>query len=170
VTGLFIPYDPEWPEQFEEEADALREALGPVVIEVEHIGSTAVPGLPAKPTVDIAVGVGALDDVDDEKIAAMEELDYVFRGEAGVPGRRYFRKGEAYPRDFHVSIVEWGGTLWNDYLLLRDYLRSHPHEGAAYVDAKRAAEQIVGTDDPIAYWEHKREFVESLLERARDQA
>lgn len=167
MAGLIVPYDPEWPERFEEEADALREALGPVVIEVEHIGSTAVPGLAAKPTVDIAVGVAALDDIGEEKIAALEDLDYVFRGEAGVPGRLYFRKGATYPRDFHVSVVEWRGPLWNDYLLLRDYLRTHPDDAAVYVEAKRAAEQAVGTADPIAYWEHKREFVESLLERAR---
>lgn len=167
MARLIVPYDPDWPERFEGEADAVREALGPIVIEVEHIGSTAVPGLAAKPTIDIAVGVATLDDVDDAKIAVMQDLGYVFRGEAGVPGRLYFRKGETYPREFHVSIVEWGGSLWHDYLLLREYLRAHPEEGAAYVDAKRAAEEAVGTGDPIAYWDHKREFVESLLERAR---
>lgn len=167
MASLVVPYDPEWPERFDEEADALREALGPLVIEVEHIGSTAVPGLAAKPTIDMAVGVAALDDIDDQKVAAMEDLDYVFRGEAGVPGRLYFRKGAAYQRDFHVSIVEWRGELWNDYLLLRDYLRTHPEEAAVYVEAKRAAERAVGTNDSIAYWEHKRDFVESLLERAR---
>lgn len=115
----------------------------------------------------MAVGVQALDGVGGEEIAALEELGYLFRGEAGVPGRFYFRKGATYPRDFHVSIVEWRGPLWNDYLTLRDFLRSHPEEGAAYVDTKRAAERATGGRDPVAYWEHKREFVEAVLERAR---
>jgi GrpB-like predicted nucleotidyltransferase (UPF0157 family) len=167
VTALVVPYDAAWPDRFDGEAGRLREALGPIVLEIEHVGSTAVPGVWAKPTIDIAVGVSGLDDVGDEAIAALEALDYVYRGEAGVPGRHYFRRGPVYPRDFHVSIVAWRGPLWNDYLLLREYLRAHPDEASSYVEAKRAAEREIGTPDPIGYWEHKRAFVEELLARAR---
>jgi GrpB-like predicted nucleotidyltransferase (UPF0157 family) len=170
MPDLVVPYDPDWPERFEEEAERVRETLGQVVSEIEHIGSTAVPGVSAKPTIDIAVGVSQLNDVDTEAITAMEELGYVYRGEAGVPGRHYFRKGATYPRDFHVSIIEWRGPLWEDYLLLRDYLRAHSEEAAAYVDAKREAERAIESPDPIAYWEHKRAFVEELLARARTSA
>ena len=170
MPDLVVPYDPEWPERFESEAERFREALGQIAIELEHIGSTAVPGISAKPTIDIAVGVRQIGDVDDDAIEAMEELDYVYRGEAGVPGRHYFRKGATYPRDFHVSIIEWRGNLWNDYLLLRNYLRGRPEEAAAYVEVKRAAERAVPTSDPISYWEHKRAFVEELLTRARTTA
>jgi GrpB-like predicted nucleotidyltransferase (UPF0157 family) len=170
VPDLVVPYDATWPERFAAEAERLRDALRPLPIEIEHIGSTAVPGLAAKPTIDIAVGVQRLADVDDAAVAAMERHGYVHRGEAGVPGRHYFRKGSAYPREFHVSIVEWRGPLWKDYLLLRDYLRDRPDEAAAYVAAKRAAEQRINRPDPIAYWEQKREFVEALLERARTAA
>jgi GrpB-like predicted nucleotidyltransferase (UPF0157 family) len=167
MTDLVVPYDPAWPDRFEREAARLREALGRIILEIAHVGSTAVPGMWAKPTIDIAVGVGALDDVGDEAIAALEALDYVYRGEAGVPGRHYFRKGPVYPRAFHVSIVEWRGPLWTDYLLLREYLRAHPDEASSYVKAKRAAEQEIATPDPIGYWEHKRRFVDELLARAR---
>lgn len=72
-----------------------------------------------------------------------------------------------YPRDFHVSVIERKGPLWRDYLLLRDYLRAHPDEASAYVEAKRVAERSIDRPDPIAYWEHKRTFVDELLERAR---
>lgn len=170
MSDLVVPYDPEWPHRFEAEAERIRNALGAVVVEIKHIGSTAVPGIAAKPTIDIAVGVRRLDDVSGEAIAAIEALDYVYRGEAGVPGRHYFRRGPRYPRLFHLSIIESGGKLWNDYLLLRSYLRAHPEEAASYVEAKRAAERAIERPDPIAYWEHKRAFVEELLERARAAA
>lgn len=167
VPDLVVAYDPAWPAYFEKEAVRIKDALGSIVIEIEHVGSTAVPGIAAKPTIDIAVGVNELDDIHGQEIAAMENLEYVYRGEAGVPGRHYFRKGLVYPRDFHVSIIEWRGSLWNDYLLLRNYLREHPEEAASYVEAKRSAERATEKPDPVAYWEHKRAFVEQLLERAR---
>lgn len=167
MPDLVVAYDPEWPARFAREAERIKDALGSIVLDVEHIGSTAVPGLAGKPTIDVAVGVARLADVGDVAISAMQELEYVYRGEAGVPGRHYFRKGPTYPRDYHVSIIEWRGPLWNDYLLLRDYLRSHPDEAARYVEAKRVAEQTIETPDPISYWEAKRAFVEQLLERAR---
>lgn len=61
--------------------------------------------------------------------------------------------------DFHVSITEWREQLWNDYLLLRDYLRQHPEEHASYIEAKHAAARAIEKPDPIAYWGHKRAFV-----------
>lgn len=167
MRDLVVPYDPTWPRCYEDEAERLRAALGSISVAVEHVGSTAVPGLAAKPTVDIAVGIRRLDELGPTEIAAMEQLGYVYRGEAGVPGRHYFRKGAAYPRDFHVSVVAWRGRLWDDCLLLRDYLRTHEQEAGAYVEAKRAAEQATGGLDPISYWEHKRAFVEDMLDRAR---
>jgi GrpB-like predicted nucleotidyltransferase (UPF0157 family) len=167
MSHLVVLYDASWPERFEEEAERIRDTLSSVAVEIEHIGSTAVPGLAAKPTIDIAVGVRELDDVGRDETGAMEKLNYVYRGEAGVPGRHYFRKGHVYPRDFHVSIIQWRGQLWSDYLMLRDYLRERPEEAAAYVQAKRTAERAMGKSDPISYWEHKRAFVHDLLERAR---
>lgn len=167
MSELIVPYDAGWPGRFEKEAERIREAIGPIAIEIEHIGSTAVPGMAGKLTIDIAVGVSQLNEMDEEVIAAVQELGYVYRGEAGVPGRHYFRKGQVYPRDFHVSFIEWQGPLWNDYLLLRGYLRKHPEEAALYVEAKRAAASAIEKPDPISYWEHKHAFVEEMLARAR---
>jgi len=87
VPDLVVAYDPAWPERYDSEAERLRETLGAIVVEIEHVGSTAVPGIAAKPTIDIAVGVRRIQDIGSAQIAAMEELDYVYRGEAGVPGR-----------------------------------------------------------------------------------
>jgi GrpB-like predicted nucleotidyltransferase (UPF0157 family) len=166
VPDLIVDYDPEWPKRYELEAGRLRRALGSLTVAIEHVGSTAVPGLAAKPTVDIALGVRELDDVRDSHLASMEALGYVYRGEAGVAGRHYFRKGARYPRDFHVSVVERDGPLWRDYLLLRDYLRSHPQAAADYVRTKRGAERAARAGGPVSYGHYKREFVEELLERA----
>ena len=164
---LVVSYDERWPSVYAAEAARVARALGDVVVETQHIGSTSVPGLGGKPTIDMIVGVNSTEDVTQAHIQALEELGYVYRGDAGVPGRHYFRKGERYPRDYHASIIEWRGSLWNEYLLLREYLRSHHEEHAAYVDAKVRAEREIGRPHPILYWEHKRGYVEELLDRAR---
>lgn len=169
MPDLVVAYNPTWPDRYDSEAKRLGETLGAIVVEIEHVGSTAVPGIAAKPTIDIAVGVRRVREIGSAEIGAMEELDYVYGGEAGVPGRHYFKKGPIYPRTFHVSMVEWRGPLWRDYLLLRSYLRTHADEATAYVEAKRAAMRAAAGRDPISYWEHKHSFVEAMLERARGE-
>ena len=128
------PHDPRWAHLYEGEVESLAAALGPVAI--EHVGSTSVPGLAAKPTIDIAVGVRALI-LPEGAAAAMERLGYHYGGDLGLP-QHVFRKGERMPWRFLVHVVEHRGFMWRDFLAFRDYLRADPTEAARYEDLKRS--------------------------------
>ncbi len=164
-----IGYDASWPARYENEAPAVMGALGPLAIEIQHIGSTSVPGLAAKPTIDILVGARSLE-LDDEAVARLFELGYEYRGEMGVLGRRYFRKGRSYPRDFNVHLVVWRGALWDDYLAFRDYLRAHPQRARRYMDLKRQLVSTAGGDELAAYAEGKAAFIAKALRSAGEEA
>ena len=158
-------YDPAWPELYERERDLIGGSLGDLVVAIEHVGSTAVPGLGAKPIIDIMVGVRTL--AEGEKcVMPLEGLGYEYRGEAGIPGRLFFRKFTAGVRTHHLHMVEQGSDYWERTILFRDYLRQHPQEAGDYYELKvRLAEQYGA--DREGYTEAKTEFVESVLTRAR---
>ena len=150
-------YDPRWADLAVEEAERLRAAVPAAA--VEHIGSTAVPGLAAKPIIDLLVGVPALD-------PTLRLVDYEACGEAGVPGRLYFRKRG--PLSFNAHVVVLGGELWHNALLLRDYLRSHPQEARRYLEGKRGA--LAAGATLLRCSGAKSKLVEDLLARARVDA
>lgn len=159
-------YDPAWPRRYEEEAARVAAALGEPAAEIEHVGSTSVPGLDAKPTIDILVGVRDLAEIDDAAVSGMERLGYELRGEMGVPGRRYFRRGETYPREFNVHVVELGGRLWREGLAFRDFLRTHPGSADAYARLKRRLVSAPGGAELDRYAAGKADFIAETLERA----
>ena len=131
-------YDPHLAGRFRGERDRLRLGLATATLRFEHIGSTAVPGLRGRPIVDLMLGgPPAAWTVLSELRARLIALGYDDLGEAGVPGRIYFR-GRAL-RAFNVALVELDGTAWRENILLRDFLRAHPGEAATYAEAKRAA-------------------------------
>jgi ribonuclease-3 len=154
-TVSLAPADPRWSELAAEEAARLRAALPDA--EVEHIGSTAVPGLEAKPIIDLLVGVRELAN-------GVRLPDYEAMGEAGVAGRLYFRRRG--PVSFNAQVVEHGSPLWQDALLLRDYLRAHPQESERYAEQKRRA-IASGATTLLRYSDEKAAMVGELLERAR---
>jgi ribonuclease III len=150
-----VPSDSAWPDLAAEESARLRAAL--VDADIEHIGSTAVPGLDGKAIIDLLIGVREL-------TTSLRIPDYEAFGEAGVPGRLYFRKRG--PVSFNAQVVERGGALWRDALLLRDYLRAHPEERGRYAAGKREA-IASGATTLLRYSDAKAALVEGLLERAR---
>jgi ribonuclease-3 len=151
------PHDPRWAALAAEEIARLRGALGPDA-RVEHIGSTAVPGLVAKPIIDLLAGVPDL-------AAPLRIPDYEAFGAAGVPGRLYFRKRNA--AGFNLEVVVRDGPLWRDALLLRDYLRSHPGEAARYAAVKQGA--ITAGAVTLALYSHqKTSLMSELLQGARE--
>lgn len=159
-----VPYDPRWPALFEAEARRLRDALGANVVEIHHVGSTAVPGLAAKPVLDILPVVSALDLVD-EREPEMTALGYRARGEAGIAGRRYFVKDTDGRRTHHVHAYRAGHPAVARHLDFRDYLRAHPAQAERYASLKvRLAERF--RLDAAGYTEAKRERIEALLEEA----
>ena len=162
------PYDPAWPGAFERERAAILGALGDLVFAIEHVGSTSVPGLGAKPIIDIMIGVRSL--ADGEKcVRPLEGLGHEYRGEAGIPGRLFFRKFVEGVRTYHLHMVEQGGDYWQRTILFRDYLRRNPDEAAAYDRLKRGLAARFGSDIE-GYTEAKTEFIESALAKARGNA
>lgn len=155
-----VEFRPEWAALFAFEAEALRGVLA--MSAIEHIGSTAVPGLAAKPVIDIQVGVAGPPDA--QRVGGpLAALGYEGLGEAGVPGRLYFRRRGAVA--YNVHIVELGGSHWRANLAVRNYLRAHPFEAAEYAARKR---QILaaGARTLLAYSDHKAELVDQLVRRA----
>ena len=136
MTIELAAYDPAWAERYRTEAAAVAEALGALLIEIEHVGSTAVPGLAGKPTLDIAAGVTSLE-LPPAAVRRLEELGYENAAEDARPGERRFRSGPAVPRNTIVHVVTWGGGAWLDYLRFRDALRTDPAVAREYEVLKR---------------------------------
>jgi GrpB-like predicted nucleotidyltransferase (UPF0157 family) len=163
-----VSYDPGWPEQFAAEARRLRAVLDPgQVLGVEHFGSTAVPGLAAKPIIDILVAVVSLAHAKATMIAPILSLGYVYWAENPKPDRMFFVKGMppyGERRTHHVHITEPNGEMWRRRLLFRDHLRAHPDEARRYEALKRdLAERF--PDDREAYTQAKTDYVEALHRR-----
>ncbi len=155
-TVNVVPADPAWPQQFAEEALLLREVLGSNVVAVHHMGSTAVPGLPAKPIIDILVEVREVAAVDSLN-AAMEAQGYAPQGEKGIPGRRFFQKG-GNQRTHHVHVYRSGDAQVARHLAFRDYLRAHPDVCSEYSQLKSALAQA-HHDSPLDYQTGKDAFL-----------
>ena len=158
-------YDPAWPDAYERERAAIAGALGDLVSAIEHVGSTAVPGLGAKPIIDIMVGLRVLSD-HARCVDPLASVGYEHKGEYGIPGRHYFRKPVAGPRTHQVHMVHHGSGFWVRHLLFRDYLRENPDEAAAYDRLKRELAARFGTDVE-GYAEAKTEFIRSAEAKAR---
>ena len=160
------PYDPLWPMMFEAEAARIEDACAGLPIRLEHIGSTSVPGMSAKPVIDILAGrppksrPGAY-------IAAIRQLGYEHKGAAGVPGREYFTRGA--PRSHHIHLVSWASTVWEEHLLFRDRLRADPAAALDYEAVKRDL-AIAHADDRRAYTDAKGPFIRAVIREARQRA
>jgi GrpB-like predicted nucleotidyltransferase (UPF0157 family) len=160
-----VEYDPAWPELYERERDLIGGSLGDLVAAIEHVGSTAVPGLGAKPIIDMMIGLRGL--VDGEAcVGPLEELGYEYKGEFGIPGRLYFRKIVEGKRRYQIHMVEAGSDFWERHLLFRDYLRGHPDEAVDYYELKVRLAAEFGTDRE-GYTEAKTEFIRSMEAKAR---
>ena len=161
-TIRIVPYDRTWPLEFSAEADRIERACAGLQTRLEHIGSTSVPGLAAKPVIDILAGrPGNVSG--NAYVAAFKQLGYEHKGAFGIPGRNYFRKGT--PRTHHVHLVSWSSELWRDHLLFRDYLRTHPLIAREYETIKRELAAMY-VNDREQYTDAKGPFIRSIVRRA----
>lgn len=149
-------YDPRWPSLAAEEIARIRAALPEA--NVVHVGSTAVPGMIAKPVVDLLIGVRELP-------ATLRLADYEAWGEAGIPGRLLFRKRQN-GHSFNAQVVVQGGAFWEDALLLREYLATHPEEAASF-GAHKLEVLADGSATLLRYNAGKAPAMAKLLDRAR---
>jgi len=159
-------YDPRWPVLFEDECNRLRAVLDPT-LKIEHMGSTSVSGLAAKPIIDILVGVPSLSQARSTFVKPLMQLGYSYipEYEAWLPEELFFRKGMPGPWTHHLHVMEQSNPRWRDFLLFRDYLRLNPEIAAAYGSLKKSLAAKFGTDIE-GFRKAKHQFVRKITERA----
>jgi GrpB-like predicted nucleotidyltransferase (UPF0157 family) len=160
---VVVDYDPHWPDLFRELRAPVVAALGELAVEVLHVGSTSVPGLSAKPIIDMDVVVADIRDVP-VAIARLATLGYVHRGDLGIAGREAFISPPSTP-GHHLYVCPLGGEALRRHRAFRDYLEAHPEEARAYGALKKAA-ALRFRHDRAGYVEAKSAFVEEVLRRA----
>jgi GrpB-like predicted nucleotidyltransferase (UPF0157 family) len=159
--NLLVDYDPEWPSLFEKERDRLQTVLLSLPRGIEHYGSTAVPGLRAKPIIDILIGILPLDDWIQCK-QPLESLGYDYSEHAGVPGHFIFGRGrDASERTHLVHVVEFGGPSWRSNLAFRDALRANRKLREEYLIAKQTASTLA-SEGRAKYNELKQAFFDKV--------
>lgn len=164
---IVVEYNSQWPVLYEEERDRILALIAHKVVAIEHVGSTAVPGLGAKPIIDIMVAIHRLADAE-ECIEPLQRIGYEYGSpdEVGIPERRYFRKGPPQARTHHIHMVERANDFWERHLLFRDFLRSHPEVAQEYCELKKELAVKHGPDRE-GYTEAKTPFIESIVSRAK---
>lgn len=159
-------YQDAWKVEAEQTISELKSLLHDVAIDIQHIGSTAISFIHAKPIVDIAVGVHDLDDII-PYVEILKNRQYIFRGE-DVPGQILFVKGdfEKDIRTHHIHVVKWNGVEWKSYINFRDYLNAFPEKAEAYDMCKlNLAKQF--PQNRISYTKGKQKLVFEILEEAK---
>jgi GrpB-like predicted nucleotidyltransferase (UPF0157 family) len=154
-----VEYDARWPQLFAAEQQRIRAECGTLALRLEHVGGTSIPGMCAKPVLDMAAGRPRDTSIQDY-VAALEQAGYEHRGEQGVPGRHFFCRG--VPRAYHLHLVEEDGPLWRDYIAFRDHLRAHPEAAREFADLKRVLAARFSRDRE-AYMNAKSSHVQGVL-------
>jgi GrpB-like predicted nucleotidyltransferase (UPF0157 family) len=164
IAVSLVASDPTWPAQAAAEADRLAQAVGAPLVNVHHIGSTAISGIRAKPTIDLLPLVNNLAALDLRE-AAVRQLGYDWRGAFGLEGRRFCSLTVDGARRFNVHFYEAGAPAVARHLAFRDYLRAHPQEARAY-EAEKIRAAALSPDDTLAYNDHKNDWIKACERRA----
>ncbi|EJQ28505.1 GrpB family protein [Bacillus cereus] len=162
---IVVPHENHWSEKFQMEAERLKTAM-PETVKIHHIGSTSVPGLAAKPIIDMIMEVENIERVDgwNERFI---ELGYIVKGENGISRRRYFIHGTEEKRSYHLHVFEKGNPEIVRHLAFPDYMMAHCEEAEAYATLKRELAEKY-TYDGTLYTEGKNEFVRNVDEKAKE--
>lgn len=159
-----VPYHPKWAEHFRSERELLLQVMGQTALDIRHIGSTSIVGMPAKPIVDILVGLQMLSLVE-LFVDDLNRIGYQDRGNGDEPGRRYFVKGSEEGRTHHLNFCELNGMFWTRHIVFRDYLEKHSDVANQYAALKRELAAKFA-NDRRAYTNGKGKFVLSVLNLA----
>lgn len=164
IPVVLAPYNPEWPRMAARHAERLR-VLGATLVAVHHIGSTSVPGLAAKPIIDLMPLVTDLADLDRER-RRVEALGYDWHGELGISGRRYCTLADAAgARIVQLHFFSADSPQVERHIAFRDYLRAHPDAASAYEKEKRRARDL-HPDDSHAYTDEKNAWIRATETKA----
>jgi GrpB-like predicted nucleotidyltransferase (UPF0157 family) len=158
-------YNPDWPVMFQQESERIIEVMADEAIEIEHIGSTSVPGLRAKPIIDILLVVEAFAPLEEYK-RRLEPLGYYHHSHENDAERLFFWKG--VPRTHHLHIVEYATWEHQRHLIFRDYLRAHPDIARWYENVKQELATAFKSNRP-AYTRGKTAFIKSIMARALEE-
>jgi GrpB-like predicted nucleotidyltransferase (UPF0157 family) len=162
-TVMIAQYDPTWPERFLTQARAFREALGGTAQRIDHIGSTAIPGLAAKPIIDIQISVAAFEPLDAYRVP-LEDLGYIFRAANPERTKRYFREAPTQRRT-HIHVRRAGSWAEQFALLFRDYMRRHADDAQRYAALKYQLAAQYGADR-AGYTDAKDPFIWEIMKKA----
>lgn len=165
---IIVEYNPVWQLLFQEETERIHKVLDKTLVtRIEHFGSTAVPGLAAKPIIDLLIGVQSLSIAKQIAVYPLESLGYAYWHDNPDPQRMFFVKGlpPNSPRTHHIHMVEPDSILWSR-LLFRDYLRQYPDEAKNYARLKRQLANRF-TSDREAYTQGKTEYIQSVMQKAK---
>jgi GrpB-like predicted nucleotidyltransferase (UPF0157 family) len=166
IAVELAPYSPDWPKSAAQEGARIREAVGGLVVVVHHIGSTSIPGIRAKPIVDLMPLVSSLAELDNAR-AKIEALGYEWFGEYGISGRRYCKRDDTKTgkRLVQLHFFEAKSPEVRRHLVFRDYLRLHPDVAKAY-EAEKLRCQRLHPANSHAYSDAKSEWIRSIQEIA----
>jgi len=164
-TVALSPHLEEWHQLFSEEKTRILDAVGEHMVAIEHIGSTAICGIAAKPILDIMVGTTEFER-ELPFVGQIEAIGYEYKGENGVPERHFFGKGT--PRTVHLNIVRYGGEFWLSHIAFRDHLKQNPEAAREYERLKLSLAKRFANDRE-SYTNGKLAFVESIIDRTHSK-
>ena len=165
---IIVEHNRDWKLFFTLEVERIYQVLNPdLIVRIEHFGSTAIPGLAAKPIIDILIGVNSLEVAKQQAVVPLESLGYAFWRDNPDSKRMFLVKGlpPDSPRTHHIHIVEPDSILW-ERLIFRDYLRKHPEEAQRYEQLKYNLARKYKCDRE-AYTAGKTKYIESVMQKAR---
>ena len=158
---VVLPYDEAWKKDFEDVRSELMEVLVGRIVSIEHVGSTSVPGLSAKPIIDIDIVIADETDFDEVK-KALGTIGYTHEGDQGIPGREAFKyEGKEHLRKHHLYVCTADASELKRHMSFRDYLRSHPEAVEEYGRIKTEG-AVLYPYDIDCYIEHKSPFIEKI--------
>ncbi len=160
---ILAPYTPEWAKLFVEEKNLLQTLIGKYVMDIQHIGSTSIPEMIAKPIIDIGISIVEFEK-GKECIKLIESLGYKYKGENEIPRRHYFVKGDT--RTHHIHMLEYNSEEWKNHIIFRDFLIKNPQIAKKYIQLKKELAKKF-RNDRLSYSNGKSEFIEHILMMAK---
>lgn len=162
---IVTAYSPAWRREFEQEKNKIRTALGGLQVVIEHIGSTSVEGLGAKPTIDMMAGIPRLSLMNESHMHNLDDMGYEYVHKPEFPERLFFRRGLWRAGTHHLHIYKHLGPHWNGNVLFREYLKRNPEAKHAYYQLKKRLEKEFKYDR-VAYTNGKANFITAIIHQA----